>query len=142
MRDQMNNVNPIQVLAPVAARTDNTALVGNIVDRRSFDALTYLINVGTNTDADVTFTVLLEDGDVADMSDGAAVADAQLLGTEALAAFAFGDDNEMRKLGYIGSKRYSRLTITPVGNDSGNIFISAVAVLGYPHVAPTANPPA
>ena len=65
MRDQMNNVNPIQVLAPVAARTDNTALVGNIVDRRA-----------------------------------------------------------------------------PVGNNSGNIFISAVAVLGYPHVAPTANPPA
>jgi hypothetical protein len=76
------------------------------------------------------------------MSDAAAVADAQLIGTEALAAFAFGDDNEMRKLGYIGGKRYSRLTITPVGNNSGNIFVSCVAVMGHPHIAPTANPPA
>ena len=141
MRDQMSNIAPVQVLAPVAARTDNTALVGNIVDRLGFGSLTYLINIGANTDADVTFTVLLEDGDAADMSDAAAVADAQLIGTEALAAFAFGDDNQMRKLGYIGGKRYSRLTITPAGN-AGNIFVSCVAVMGYPHIAPTANPPA
>jgi len=48
----------------------------------------------------------------------------------------------MRKLGYIGGKRYSRLTITPVGNNSGNIFVSCVAIMGHPHIAPTANPPA
>jgi len=142
MRDQMSNIAPVQVLAPVAARTDNTALVGNTVDRLGFGSLTYLINVGANTDTDVTFTVLLEDGDASNMSDAAAVADAQLIGTEALAAFAFGDDNKMRKLGYIGNKRYSRLTITPVGNNSGNIFVSCVAVMGHPHIAPTANPPA
>jgi hypothetical protein len=137
----MSNIAPVQVLAPVAAGTSNAALVGNIVDRLGFGSLTYLINIGANTDSDVTFTVLLEDGDAADMSDAAAVADAQLIGTEALAAFAFGDDNQMRKLGYIGGKRYSRLTITPLGN-TGNIFVSCVAVMGHPHIAPTANPPA
>ena len=141
MRDQMSNIAPVQVLAPVAARTSSSPLVGNIVDRLGFGSLTYLINIGANTDADVTFTVLLEDGDAADMSDAAAVADAQLIGTEALASFTFADDDEMRKLGYIGGKRYSRLTITPAGN-AGNIFVSCVAVMGYPHIAPTANPPA
>ena len=141
MRDQMSNIAPVQVLAPVAARTGNAALVGNIVDRLGFGSLTYLINIGTNTDSDATFTVLLEDGDAADMSDAAAVADAQLIGTAALASFTFADDDKMRKLGYIGGKRYSRLTITPAGN-AGNIFVSCVAVMGYPHIAPTANPPA
>jgi len=51
------------------------------------------------------------------------------------------DDNECRKLGYKGSKRYTRLTITPVANASAAL-LAAVAVLGHPAVAPTANPPA
>ena len=41
-----------------------------------------------------------------------------LVGTEVLAAFQFEDDNETRKLGYIGAKRYTRLTITPVNHAS------------------------
>lgn len=84
--------------------------------------------------------MLLEEGDVSNLSDAAAVADADLLGTEALAAFQFDDDNEVRKLGYKGHKRYTRLTITPVANASAAV-LSAVAVLGHPASAPTANPP-
>ena len=39
----------------------------------------------------------------------AAVADADLIGTEAEAGFTFfADDGETRKLGYIGNKRYTR----------------------------------
>ena len=57
------------------------------------------------------------------------------------ASFTFGDDNETRKIGYIGDKRYVRLTITPTGNDSGNIFLAAIALLGHPDLQPTANPP-
>jgi hypothetical protein len=55
-------------------------------------------------------------------------------------AFQFDDDNETRKLGYKGNKRYTRLTITPVGNASAAL-LAAVAVLGHPQIAPTANPP-
>ena len=74
----------------------------------------------------------------------AAVADADLLGTEALASFIFSDDNKCFKLGYIGSKRYTRLTITPSGNSGtpSGALLSAVAILGHPQIAPTANPPA
>jgi hypothetical protein len=85
--------------------------------------------------------VLLEEGDVSNLSDAAAVADADLLGTEVLAGFQFDDDNECRKLGYRGSKRYTRLTITPANNASAAV-LSAVALLGYPSLGPTANPPA
>ena len=139
MKDLMNNVHVKRVLSPVSV-ADTTAQVGQIIDKKGFESLTYVIATGSIADADATFTVLLEEGDAANLSDAAAVADADLLGTEALAAFQYDDDNEVRKLGYIGSKRYTRLTITPVGNASAAL-LSAVAVLGHPQIAPTINPP-
>lgn len=140
MRDLMNNVNIKRVLSPVSV-ADTTAQVGQIIDRQGYDSLTYVIATGSIADADATFTVLLEEGDVSNLSDAADVADADLIGTEVLAAFQFDDDNECRKLGYKGAKRYTRLTITPVANASAAL-LAAVAVLGHPAQAATANPPA
>jgi len=140
MKDLMNLIDLKRVISPVSV-ADTTAQVGQIIDRRGFDSLTYVIATGSIADADATFTVLLEEGDVSNMSDAAAVADADLIGTEALAGFQFDDDNECRKLGYKGAKRYTRLTITPVANASAAL-LSAVAVLSSPQLAPTANPPA
>lgn len=143
MKDMTNCCTVKRVISPVSS-ADNTALVGQIIDRQGFDSLTYMIAIGSIGDADATFTVLLEDGDAANMSDAAAVADAELLGTEVLAGFQFDDDNECRKLGYVGGKRYTRLTITPA-NNSGTpsaALLAAVAVLGHASIQPTANPPA
>ncbi|OQY64719.1 MAG: hypothetical protein B6D47_12905 [Rhodocyclaceae bacterium UTPRO2] len=139
MRDLHNNIHVKRAISPVSV-ADTTAQVGEIIDRQGYDSLEYLIAIGSVADADATFTVLLEEGDAANLSDAAAVADADLLGTEALAGFQFDDDNEVRKLGYKGNKRYTRLTITPVANASAAL-LSAVAVLGHPASAPTANPP-
>ena len=139
MKDLHSSITPKRVISPVSV-SDNTAQVGQIIDRKGFESLTYVIATGSIADADATFTVLLEESDASDMTGASAVADADLLGTEALAAFQFDDDNETRKLGYIGSKRYTRLTITPVGNASAAL-LAAVAVLGHPQIAPTANPP-
>jgi hypothetical protein len=142
LRDLHNNIYPKRGLSPVAAGTDNTAYVSEIVDTLGFGACEFVILIGANTDADATFTVLFEDGDAANLSDHAAVDDKFLLGTEVLAGFQFDDDNELRKIGYVGPKRYCRVTITPSGNNSGNIFIAGVWLLGLPRVRPTANPPA
>lgn len=139
MKDLMNKIHTARVISPVSV-ADTTALVGQIIDKKGFESLTYLIATGSIADADATFTVLLEESDDSGMSGATAVADADLLGTEALAGFQFDDDNETRKLGYVGSKRYTRLTITPVANASAAL-VSAVAVLGHPQIAPTANPP-
>lgn len=139
MQDLHNNIHVKRVLSPVSV-ADTTAQVGQIIDRQGYDSLEYVIAIGSVADADATFTILLEEGDDSGLSDAAAVADANLLGTEALAAFQYDDDNEVRKLGYNGVKRYTRLTITPVNNASAAV-LSAVAVLGHPAIAPTANPP-
>lgn len=139
MRDNFNKLHVLRCISPVSV-ADTTAQVGQIIDRQGFDSLTYLIATGSIADADATFTVLLEESDAANMAGAVAVADADLLGTEALAGFQFDDDNETRKLAYVGGKRYTRLTITPVANASAAV-LAAVAVLGNPNLAPTANPP-
>ncbi len=139
MKDLFSKMHPLRVISP-ASVADTTAQVGQIIDKRGFESVTYVIATGSIADVDATFTVLLEEGDAANLSDATAVADADLLGTEVLAAFQFDDDNETRKLGYIGAKRYTRLTITPVGNASAAV-LCAVAILGNPAIAPTANPP-
>lgn len=139
MRDLMNNIHVVRAISPVSV-ADTTAQVSQIIDRRGYDSLTFLIATGSIADADATFTVLVEEGDAANLSDAAAVADDDLIGTEVLAAFQFDDDNETRKIGYRGAKRYVRLTITPVNNASAAL-LSAVAVLGHASIRPTANPP-
>lgn len=142
MKDMMNNVQVKPVIVPAAtAVADNTAQVGSVIDRLGYQSLTYLIVTGTLADADATFTVLLEESDASDMSGSNAVADADLVGTEALASFTFANDGVCRKLGYIGHKRYTRLTITPA-NNTGAAPMAAVALLGHPSSMPTANPPA
>lgn len=138
MQDLFNSITPQRVISPVNDTT-TTALVGIGIDRQGFDGLTYIISTGTLTDTAGAFTALLEEG--ADTSTFTAVADADLLGTEALASFVGSDDNKCFKLGYKGNKRYTRLTITPTVNAAA-AYISAVAILSHPNVAPTINPPA
>ncbi|MBB3972777.1 hypothetical protein [Hansschlegelia beijingensis] len=140
-RDIHSDIHVVPLIVPVAARTDNTAIVSAIIDTLGYGACELVLVTGANTDANATFATLVEDGEASNLSDAAAVADQYLIGTEALASFTFADDNECRKIGYKGTKRYVRLTVTPSGNDSGNIFLSGVAILGHPATTPTANPP-
>lgn len=140
MRDLCNRIHPVKAIDPVVI-TDNTAAVSAIIDTQGYGSLTFVIATGTLSDADATVTALVEHGDAANLSDAAAAPDADLIGTEALASFTFADDGETRKIGYAGSKRYVRLTLTPAAN-TGNIPLAAIALLGHPASAPTANPPA
>jgi hypothetical protein len=140
MRDIMNGLDLKRAISPAAAGTDNTAMVSQVADLKGYDGAMLAINIGANTDTNATFAVLMEDSD--NNSDFTAVDDAYLNGTEALAGFtAASDDNKCRKVGYTGIKRYLRATITPTGNDSGNIFVAAQWVL-RPLRMPAANPPA
>jgi len=136
MRDLHNAVAVRRAISPQSV-ADNTALVGQIIDRQGFDSLEFAIAAGSIADADATFTVLVEEGDQANLSDAAAVADADLLGTEAAASFQFDDDDAVRKIGYRGAKRYVRLTVTPA-NNAAAALIAAVAILGHAHQQPVA----
>lgn len=142
MRDLANNITVKPAIFPVTARTDNTAVVSTILDTFAFGSAVLALITGVNTDANATFATLLEESNDSGMAGANAVADGDMIGTEALASFtAADDDSKTRKLGYIGNKRYVRATVTPSGNDSGNIFLAGVWLQGHPRTAPTANPP-
>ena len=137
-QDLHNNVKILQGVPPVAAYTGNTAVVSNIIDMGQgdgYEALEWLINIGTLSDADASWVVTMDDGNVSNLSDAAAVDANFILGTYALAGFTFASDNTTKKIGYVGNKRYVRLTITGT-NNTGNAYFDVLAVLGFPR-----NPP-
>ncbi len=140
MRDLLNNIDLKRGILPAAAVTDNTAFVSQILDVRGLNSATFAILTGSLADADATFTVLVEEGDQANLADAAAVADDDLIGTEALASFTFADDNKVFKVGYRGGKRYVRVTVTP-SNNTGNAFVAGLWIT-EPLIRPSANPPA
>ena len=131
--DKHNEVEIRRAISPVSV-ADTTAQVSQIIDTANLAGVEFAIAIGSVADADATFAVQVDEGDNSSLTDAAAVADADLLGTEALAGFQYDDDNETRKIGYKGTKRYVRLTITPTANSSAAL-ISAVA-LCYPRVLP------
>lgn len=140
VRDIINAFDPKVLFPPVAAGTDNTPYVSEIIDCRNTSMIALILALGTNTDADATFTVLLEESDDSAMSGATAVADEDMIGTEALAGFTYANDKKARKLGYIGSKAYIRMTITPANNGAGNIYIAGVALRCLKTMA-ASNPP-
>ena len=135
-QDLHNNIQVLSVFDPIDLGTGNTAKVGEIIDRQDAMALEFIIQTGSLADADATFTVLVEDGD-----DSRPCPTTPRSTTPTCSAprpahsFIFSDDNKIAKIGYVGSKRYVRLTVTPA-NNTGAVLISACAILGSLRAAP------
>lgn len=140
MRDITNGLHLQPAFVPIAAVTDGTAQVSLVCDTLGYNAAMLAIVTGTLTDVDATWTMLIEES--SDNSTFTTVAASDLDGTMALAGFTFADDNKCKKIGYCGSKRYIRATITNVVANTGNLFVAGVWVLGKPNLLPTSNPPA
>ncbi len=135
MRDLSSLLKLSRGMSPIAAETGNTAFVSQIIDLAGYDGALFGWLAGSIADVDVTFVTLVEHGDDSGLSDAAAVPDAQLVGTEAAGTPLLGSDDKCGKIGYIGAKRYARVTITPSSN-SGNIFLAGLWILGFPRTLP------
>jgi len=138
--DLFNSINLKRGISPYDHATGDAAVVSQIIDMQGIDSLVFAIATGSLADVDATFTVLVEESDDAAMGSANAVADADLLGTEALASFTFAGDDKCYKIGYKGSKRYVTCTITPA-NNTGSTLMCVIAIT-TPKILPTANPPA
>jgi hypothetical protein len=120
---------------------DNTAEVGAWIDRSGFQSLTFAIQTGAIATNGATFAVTMDEADAADYSDAEAVDTSDQISSvigeapETAASFTGANANSTFKIGYIGTKRYVRLTITPTSN-SGNAALAATAVLGHAAVRP------
>ena len=114
--------------------SSDTTTNGEIIDLQNYDACLFVFQTGTLTDGD--YTVLIQEGDAANLSDAAAVADSDLTATEASVSFtADTDDNAISKIGYLGTKRYVRFNVVSTSTSSGAV-VGATAILGYANLEP------
>lgn len=132
-RDLHNNIDSRVAVVEQAIVADAT-VVGEIIDTVGFESLEYIIQVGTITTGNLA--LVIEESDDSGMAGATAVPAAETLG--ALTGFIVTSDDEVRRIGSVGKKRYQRLTLE--GTDTSVIdFVSAVAVLGHPRRGPVAN---
>jgi hypothetical protein len=133
MRDSLTRVQIKRAHSPYYYSA-NTAWMSEIIDVQGYDSLYFAIAVGDVADSDATFTTLMQESDSSTFATANDVADADMVsqtdGTapETAASFQFDDDNEVRSIGYIGSKRYVRLYITGA-NNTGVAIVSVTAHL-------------
>ena len=117
----LHNQISVGVGIALTAVADGADVVGEIIDMQGCNALEFIFQVGAYTDGDVT--PLIEESDNSDMSSSNAVADTDLLGTEAAAALsAAGVSN----VGYIGNKRYVRATAVTAAGSTLSVGCTAV----------------
>lgn len=120
-RDILSHLDVVKVIAPIDV-TDNTPSVGAIIDMADYLGGFYMIGSGVLADAGATWTALLEESDASDLTGSNEVDDVDMLpagtGQEAAASFTQANDGAVKTLGYVGNKRYHRLTITPANNAS------------------------
>ena len=127
-RELKSTTSPVVALNTTAISSDTTTN-GVIIDTAGYESIMFVIVSGTITDG--TYTPLIQEGDDSGLSDAASVADADLTNTEASVAFTATDDNTVKSIAYVGSKRYVKFNIDSAGTSSGGT-LSAVAVKGDP----------
>lgn len=141
-RDSMSNVTVKRAHSPYYYSA-NTAFQCQEIDTQGYDSLYFAIATGDLADSDATFTVLMQESDTSgsgftDVADADMISQTYGTAPETAAAFDYGDDNEVRKIGYRGSKRYVRLYITPA-NNTGTALVSVTAHLSKASQRPAAQ---
>jgi len=138
MKDMFNDIET-RVAIEAQALSGTSDLTGQIIDRQGFESVTFVVSADAIAAADLDTLLNIEDGDDSGLSDAAAVADADLIGTEANTAIADTDDKVSKRIGYKGGKRFVRANLTVTNNDGTDVF-SGICILGHANVMPvTAN---
>jgi hypothetical protein len=128
MRDLCNDITIINALN-IQTINSNTTTAGVEIDRATYqgESLTFVLQTGTVTDGD--YLIALTHGDATGVL--TAVADADLIGTEAAGSFtADGDDNKTGKIGYVGNKRFVKASIVSTNTSSGAV-LGMTAIIGH-----------
>lgn len=142
-KDLHNNARTKTVIPPAAIGA-NATKSGVVIDRQGYGGVEFLASYGAVTTTGSVVTLVVKEGDVTGTL--TSVADADLLGTEALASLlaatprTAGTTKEVTKrIGYKGSKRYVTVDAVQTGVTSVGC-VGVMALLHSPYNAPTINP--
>lgn len=140
--DFHNNVKQVQAIIPAAIGA-NATKTGAIIDRQGYGGVEFVFDYGSVTTTGSIVTIVCKEGSVTGTM--TSVADADLLGTEALASLLAGarvagtGKEVSKRLGYIGTKRYVQVNAVQTGTTSVGC-VAATALLFNPSLAPISNP--
>lgn len=141
-KDLHNNVVHKRVVGPVAIGA-NATVSGKIIDRQGYGGVEFVLSYGAIVTTGTVCTPVIKEGDATGAM--TSVADADLVGTEALAARLGGATtsgvgaNVGKRIGYKGIKRYVTCDVVKSGTTSVGC-VAVGAILFNPEVAPTSNP--
>lgn len=141
--DLHSNILGVQAIAPAEFVAAGFVATSAIIDTFCFGSIEFMTNTGASAPNAATYSVLVEDGDDPALADAAPVSDTFLIGgdpengisPEEGAGWVGDEDFVIRRIGYVGKKRYLRYTVTAVGNTQ-SIF-SVTAILSHPVKAKT-----
>ncbi|TPM58982.1 hypothetical protein FJ959_08900 [Mesorhizobium sp. B2-2-4] len=129
MRDSYNDIGFIQSFAPAAR---NATANGTGVDLLGFSGAVLVIHAGAWTDGTHTFDI--QDSD--DNSTFASVAAGLYQGTKPVVSSS-GTASKVYKVGYLGAKRYLRVSVTVAGATTGAVYGASI-LLGHAATKPVA----
>lgn len=137
-----NNVDAVRIVGPVAIGA-NATVSGKVIDRAGFGGVEFVLAYGAIATTGTVVTAVVKEGDATGSM--TSVADADLLGTEALASRLAGattsgtGSNVAKRIGYSGSKRYVTCDMVKTGTTSVGCM-TVNAILFNPANAPVTNP--
>jgi hypothetical protein len=143
--DLHNNIRVLRAISPVAIGTTGSGggKTSPAIDLQGYQGVEFITHYGVLSAATEVITVVVKECDTVSGS-YTSVADADLVGTEALAGLGAAarvsgsTQNVAKRVGYIGNKRYVKLQMWAAG--TATALIAAEAVLHTPRILPTANP--
>ena len=139
MHDLHNNIAVKRVISPVAIGA-NATKTGIVIDRQGYGGVEFIASYGAVTTTGTIDTLVVLEGDVTGTL--TSVADADLLGTEALASLLAATPrtsgttkNVSKRIGYKGNKRYVSVNAISTGVTSVGC-VGVDAILHSPQVGP------
>lgn len=131
VKDLHNQIDK-RIALNVQAISTNTTTDGNIIDTQGFKSVEFLYFTGAYTDG--SYSLLITEGDASNLSDGTSTGNSDVLTETTLAITAA---NTVKKIGYIGTKRYLRFRCVSTSVTSG-ATLGAICVLSDPDSSPVA----
>jgi hypothetical protein len=129
-----NNISVLHAITPAAVGTTGIAggKLSGALDRRGFETVEFIYSSGASASVADTITPVVYEGDTTNGS-FTSVAAADLLGTEAALTLTVAKTG---RVGYIGNKRYLKISL--FGTGTATPVVAATAVLGAPAIRPQA----
>ncbi len=135
MHDLHNNIKVVHAITPAAVGTTGAAggKLSAVIDRAGYESCEFVFSSGASATVADTITPIVYESDTATTAGFAAVADANLIGSETPLTLTAAQSS---KIGYKGGKRYVGLRL--YGTGTATAIVAATALLGNPRNAPVA----